>query len=46
MTKKELIDILANYYKKPKSFFKKESKESLEYLFEEEVLPDILEASK
>ena len=46
MTKKELVNLLSEYYKQPKSYFKNAPKEMLEYLFEEEVLPDIIEASR
>lgn len=41
LKKTELVSILSNYYGKPKSFFNKERKEFLEYLYEEEVFPDI-----
>ena len=41
MTKKELVKIIATYYNKPQSYFQKEPKEALEYLFEEEIMPDL-----
>lgn len=46
LTKKELVNLLSEYYNKPKSYFNKDSKDALIYLWEEEVLPEIMEASQ
>lgn len=45
-SKKELVNLLAEYYNKPKSYFNKDPKDALIYLWEEEVLPDIKESSR
>lgn len=45
LTKKELIALLADFFNKPKNYFKSAPKEALDYLWEEEVLPEILDAS-
>lgn len=41
LKKEELVEILSNYYGKPKSFFRKQLKPALEYLYDEEVFPDL-----
>ena len=45
-SKKELVNLLAEYYNKPKSYFNKDPKDALIYLWEDEVLPDIKESSR
>ena len=45
LTKKELVDLLAEHYNKPKSYFNKDPKDALIYLWEEEALPEIMAAS-
>ena len=46
LTKIELVNLLAEFFNKPKSYFKNEPKEALEFLWEEEVLPQLMEASQ